>query len=66
MNRDIMLAPDGSPNDIQRYVLMQTRAGMQLGSVEDIADAALLLVSENSRWITGRSISVSGGMIVVV
>jgi NAD(P)-dependent dehydrogenase (short-subunit alcohol dehydrogenase family) len=40
----------------------QTRAANRLGSVEDLADATLLLVSEKSRWITAQFISVSGGI----
>lgn len=39
-----------------------TRAEERVGTVEDIADAVLLLVSEKSRWITGQYISVSGGI----
>ncbi|KIX06766.1 uncharacterized protein Z518_04742 [Rhinocladiella mackenziei CBS 650.93] len=39
-----------------------TRAEERMGTVEDIADAVLLLVSEKSRWITGQYISTSGGM----
>jgi NAD(P)-dependent dehydrogenase (short-subunit alcohol dehydrogenase family) len=40
----------------------QTRAAARLGTVEDMADAALLLASEQSRWITAQWISVSGGI----
>jgi NAD(P)-dependent dehydrogenase (short-subunit alcohol dehydrogenase family) len=40
----------------------QTRAANRLGTVEDLADATLLLVSEKSRWITAQFISVSGGI----
>ena len=39
-----------------------TRAENRLGTVQDIADAVLLLVSEKSRWITGQFVSVSGGI----
>lgn len=38
------------------------RAADRLGTVEDMADATLLLVSEKSRWITAQWISVSGGV----
>lgn len=38
-----------------------TRAEEQIGTVEDVADAALLIASEKSRWITAQYISVSGG-----
>ncbi len=39
-----------------------TRAEEREGRTEDIADAVLLLTSEKSRWITGQTISVSGGI----
>lgn len=39
-----------------------TRAEEREGRGEDIADAVLLLTSEMSRWITGQTISVSGGI----
>ncbi|KAI0132645.1 hypothetical protein BJ170DRAFT_718703 [Xylariales sp. AK1849] len=40
-----------------------TRGGDRLGTVEDIGDAALLLVQEKSRWITAQWITVSGGVV---
>lgn len=40
-----------------------TRGGSgRIGTVEDIADAVLLVASEKGRWITGQFISVSGGI----
>ncbi|VUC37410.1 unnamed protein product [Clonostachys rosea] len=39
-----------------------TRAEARAGNVEDIADVALLLASEKSRWLTGQYISASGGV----
>ncbi|OAP62651.1 hypothetical protein AYL99_01878 [Fonsecaea erecta] len=62
MSRDYLVAPDGSPTPMQRSMYEQTRAANRLGSVEDLADATLLLVSEKSRWITAQFISVSGGI----
>lgn len=47
---------------IKEYLLSLTRAEERVGTVEDIADAVLLLASEKSRWITGQFISVSGGI----
>ena len=44
------------------WLVSLTRAEARVGTVEDIADATLLLVSERSRWITGQVISVSGGI----
>ena len=59
LNRQYLDAPGGS--EITSAMISQTRAGRRLGTVEDMADAALLLVSEKSRWITAQWISVSGG-----
>ena len=56
------MTPDGSPSELQTSMFEQTRAANRLGTVEDIADATLLLVSEKSRWITAQWISVSGGI----
>lgn len=39
-----------------------TRVEERVGTVNDIADAVLLLCSEKSRWISGQHISVSGGI----
>jgi NAD(P)-dependent dehydrogenase (short-subunit alcohol dehydrogenase family) len=39
-----------------------TRAEEREGRTEDIADMVLLLTSEKSRWVTGQTISVSGGI----
>lgn len=44
------------------WLVSLTRAEERPGTVEDIADAVLLLASEQSRWITGQNISVSGGI----
>ena len=44
------------------WLVSLTRAEGRPGTVEDIGDAVLLLVSEQSRWITGQTISVSGGI----
>ncbi len=43
-------------------LVSMTRAEERPGTVEDIADAVLLLASEKSRWITGQFVSVSGGI----
>lgn len=39
-----------------------TRAADRPGTIEDVGDAVLLIVSEKSRWITGQYIGVSGGV----
>jgi NAD(P)-dependent dehydrogenase (short-subunit alcohol dehydrogenase family) len=62
MSSPYLVAPDGSPSGLQASLFEQTRAANRLGTVEDIADATLLLVSEKSRWITAQWISVSGGI----
>jgi NAD(P)-dependent dehydrogenase (short-subunit alcohol dehydrogenase family) len=43
-------------------LIPMTRAEEREGRAEDIADAVLLLTSEKSRWVTGQTISVSGGI----
>ncbi|RFU81050.1 hypothetical protein TARUN_1143 [Trichoderma arundinaceum] len=47
---------------LKDYLLAATRVEERIGTVEDVADAVLLLTSEKSRWITGQFISVSGGI----
>ena len=49
-------------NTLGQGIAVVSRAANRLGSVEDLADATLLLVSEKSRWITAQFISVSGGI----
>lgn len=57
---DSMLLPE--TKGLMDWLVSLTRAEERPGSVEDIADAVLLLVSEKGRWITGQNISVSGGI----
>ncbi|KAK8038441.1 hypothetical protein PG993_006852 [Apiospora rasikravindrae] len=57
-----VLQPDGNAGSFQESLVSRTRAAARVGTVEDIADAVLLLVSEKSRWITAQWISVSGGI----
>jgi NAD(P)-dependent dehydrogenase (short-subunit alcohol dehydrogenase family) len=56
------VATDRLPSDPENDPLTQdgmtamkeaTRAANRLGTVEDIADITLLIVSEKARWITG-------------
>ncbi|KAI0487806.1 short chain dehydrogenase reductase [Xylaria cf. heliscus] len=61
-SRKYLINPDGTPNPIGNNMAKLARAADRLGTVEDMADAALLLVSEKSRWITAQWISVSGGV----
>lgn len=60
--KEFLVASNGSASEIQTRMLAQTRAGSRIGTVDDMADAALLLVSEKSRWLTAQWISVSGGV----
>jgi NAD(P)-dependent dehydrogenase (short-subunit alcohol dehydrogenase family) len=62
MSKPFLLAPDGSPSEVQTAMVSQIRAADRIGTVQDMADAALLIVSEKSRWITAQWISVSGGI----
>ncbi|KAL7792160.1 hypothetical protein V8C37DRAFT_130752 [Trichoderma ceciliae] len=57
------LPPTPEFQELKDGLLNLTRAERRFGTVEDIADSVLLLVNEKSRWITGESISVSGGII---
>lgn len=55
--------PDG---DLKLEVVTKLSAGAKLdkvaGDVEEVADAVLLLVSEQARWITGEYVRASGGI----
>jgi NAD(P)-dependent dehydrogenase (short-subunit alcohol dehydrogenase family) len=53
---------EGTPTALHTSLVEQTRGADRLGTVQDIADATLLLLSEKSRWITAQWISVSGGV----
>ena len=35
----------------------------RVGTVADVVDAILFLISESSNWITGESINVDGGSL---
>ncbi|KAK7403652.1 hypothetical protein QQX98_010575 [Neonectria punicea] len=62
MSKPYIENTDGSEHPMKAAMLAQTRAADRIGTVEDMADAALLLVSEKSRWITAQWISISGGI----
>ena len=66
MSKAYLVGPDGSPTALQLAIYEQTRAANCLGSVEELADATLLLVLEKSRWVTGQFISVSDGITVAM
>jgi 3-oxoacyl-[acyl-carrier protein] reductase len=48
-------------SDFEKGLVSQTPLG-RIGQPEDIAKVALFLASENSGWITGGNIKVSGGL----
>jgi len=60
------VSTDSLPPEVQKAVhdrlVPLTRAEEREGRPEDIADVVLLLTSEKSRWVTGQTISVSGGI----
>ena len=62
MSKQYLLTPDGAPSEVHHSLVGLTRAEERIGTAEDIADAALLIVSEKSRWITAQYVSVSGGI----
>jgi 3-oxoacyl-[acyl-carrier protein] reductase len=37
----------------------------RLGTIEDVAQAALYLASDNAAWITGIVLDVAGGAVMV-
>jgi 3-oxoacyl-[acyl-carrier protein] reductase len=47
--------------DFEKYVVSQTPLG-RIGQPEDIADIAVFLASDDSRWLTGEKLLASGGM----
>jgi NAD(P)-dependent dehydrogenase (short-subunit alcohol dehydrogenase family) len=40
----------------------KSSAANRVGTIEDVADVALFVASEKSRWITGHVFPVGGGM----
>jgi 3-oxoacyl-[acyl-carrier protein] reductase len=49
------------PPEIKNVIVSRTPLG-QLGRAEDIADVVAFLASDNGRWITGHTITASGGL----
>jgi NAD(P)-dependent dehydrogenase (short-subunit alcohol dehydrogenase family) len=58
MIHDTLIARDSI-----RTILAQNTPLRRVGTAEDIADVALFLVSDASRFITGEEIAVDGGII---
>jgi 3-oxoacyl-[acyl-carrier protein] reductase len=54
------MAMGGGSKDLENYMLAQIPMG-RLGQPYDIAQVALFLASDQSAWVTGERIAVSGG-----
>jgi meso-butanediol dehydrogenase / (S,S)-butanediol dehydrogenase / diacetyl reductase len=54
----------GQPGTEERRVAEHGALIRRLGEGEDIADAALFLVSDDARWVTGHNLVVDGGYAV--
>jgi 3-oxoacyl-[acyl-carrier protein] reductase len=50
-----------APEDFKKGAIAKTPLG-RMGKPEDVADVAAFLASDDSRWITGQVIEVSGGL----
>ena len=54
-----------SKSDMQKDAIMQKIPSKTLGQPEDIANAVSFLASPLSSYITGQTIHVNGGMLIV-
>jgi 3-oxoacyl-[acyl-carrier protein] reductase len=52
-------------NDKQREAILGTVPMARLGSGEDIAAAVVYLASDEARYVTGHTLHVNGGMVMV-
>jgi 3-oxoacyl-[acyl-carrier protein] reductase len=48
-------------SDLEKALVSQTPLG-RIGQPDDIADVAVFLASDNSRWLTGEVLLVGGGL----
>ncbi|POR37671.1 Versicolorin reductase [Tolypocladium paradoxum] len=55
---------DNIPKDIIAMQMANTPLQNRLGTLDDIAQIAAWLASEESRWVTGQVISASGGWVM--
>jgi 3-oxoacyl-[acyl-carrier protein] reductase len=58
------MAQDFVSSDESREYVKGIQALKRIGQPDDIADAVLFLASDQSRWVDGRSIEVSGGTLL--
>jgi NAD(P)-dependent dehydrogenase (short-subunit alcohol dehydrogenase family) len=49
--------------EVREPVLTRTLPMRRLGTVEDVAQAALFLASDASSWITGHTLVIDGGAL---
>jgi 3-oxoacyl-[acyl-carrier protein] reductase len=53
----------GEDSSFAEHAVSRTPLG-RIGTAADIADAALFLASDDSRWITGEAVQIGGGLRV--
>lgn len=56
---------DKVPGEAQKLQMQLTPLGHRLGEPDDIAPLVAMIAEPQSRWLTGQSISASGGMLMV-
>ena len=61
---DTDMAQDFLGTEEGRTYIKSVQALQRIGQPDDIADAVLFLASDQSRWVDGRSIEVSGGSLL--
>jgi 3-oxoacyl-[acyl-carrier protein] reductase len=52
-------------NDQQKEAILGKIPAGTMGSPEDIAAAALYLASDEARYVTGQTLHVNGGMVMI-
>jgi NAD(P)-dependent dehydrogenase (short-subunit alcohol dehydrogenase family) len=62
IDQKIELGYGGSPDEVVRRGA-ESFPLRRVGTVADVVDAILFLISENSNWITGESINIDGGSL---
>lgn len=55
----------GASTEMLAMIKQKTPVEHRLGRVEDIADVVAWLAEEGARWVSGQSISVSGGSVLL-
>jgi 3-oxoacyl-[acyl-carrier protein] reductase len=56
---------DDVPKDIVETQLKTTAVEHRVGTVDDIARIVAFLASEDARWVSGQTISASGGFLLI-